>query len=79
MKVEELITDEKMNKAFENTNFGGAKPRELMQDTLFKNVCGYHSGHTIECIVKELNLVTKKGKLTKKGQNYLYFSFNPIG
>lgn len=74
MKEEELITDEQIEKAFENTNFGSAVPRELVKDSLLKLVCGYSSGHTIECIVKELSLVTKGGKITKKGQEYLYWS-----
>lgn len=72
-----MITDDQVDKAFKNTNFGSAVPRELIQDSLLKTACGFHSGHTIECIVKELKLVTTKRKLTKKGQNYLYFSIHP--
>lgn len=78
MKIEEMITDKQIEEVFDNTNFGSAIPRDLIQDALLKHVCGFASGHTIEQIIKELNLVTKGNRITKTGKLYLYFSLNPL-
>jgi hypothetical protein len=75
MKIEEIITDEQMIKAFGHSNFGNWKPREVLADTVLKYASGYQTGHTAKIIGLELGLITQKGTLTKKGKEYLYESF----
>jgi hypothetical protein len=78
-KLEDLITDKKIEIAWGNADFGeylNANKRELINNTILKCVCGYYTGHTAECIVKELGLVTDKWELTNKGRAYLFTAFS---
>jgi len=74
-KIEQLVTDKQLNKAFQGTNFGKRTPRELIRNGILKHTCGYYTGHTIECVLKEIGLLTEKGKPTKIGKEYLYLAF----
>lgn len=75
MNVDKIITNEFLENVFQYANFGNVTKRDVVKEALMKAVCGYHNGHTAECIIIELGLCTKKLKLTKKGQEYLYHSF----
>lgn len=75
MKVEEIISDERLNDAWGNSNFGDCTKRDVLADTLLKCASGYYTGHTAKCIAEELGLVTKKWTLTKNGKLYLYYAF----
>lgn len=70
-----ILTKSEIDTAFYRTNYGGTDPLEVLKTGLLKVACGYHNGHTTESILQELNLTTRKGKLTRKGQQYLYAAF----
>jgi tRNA(Ile)-lysidine synthase TilS/MesJ len=74
-ELEKLVSEKKLEVAFGNSNFGDITKREVIKSTLLKYACGYYSGYTAKCIVKELGLITEKLSLTKKGKEYLYYSF----
>lgn len=76
MNVNELVTDEQILKAFENTNFGAMHKRDLIRYGLLKVTCGYYNGHTLKHILIELGLTTQKLSITKKGKQYLYEAFS---
>ena len=62
-----IVTDEEIKKAFDGTNFGRADFRQLLNTSVLKKLVGYHCGHTITEIMKELGLIGKTEKPTKKG------------
>ena len=62
-----IITDEDIKKVFTGTNFGHENYRELLNASVLKKLVGYHCGHTITVIMKELGLIGKTEKPTKKG------------
>jgi len=76
-KVQDIITDEQMEKAWGNANFGSTDKREIIRNTLLKCASGYYTGHTAKCIVSELGLVYQsKWKLSKLGQQYLFAAYS---
>jgi len=75
-KLEKIISEIELKKAFGNSNFGNISNRDVLKSTLLKCASGYYSGHTAKCIVEELGLVTLKWTLTKKGKEYLYDAFS---
>lgn len=79
MKDKIVITDEQIEKAWGNSNFGdflNQNKRELVNNTVLKCASGYYTGHTSKRIVEELGLVTPKWRLTKKGKEYLYEAYS---
>lgn len=67
-----IVSDEELEVAFHNTNFGGADKRELLNASVFKRAVGYHCGHTITMIMVQLGLIGEKTwRVTKKGQKLL--------
>ncbi len=62
-----LVSDEEIEKAFRNTNFGRTDYRELLNASVLKKLVGYHCGHTITTIMQELGLIGKTGKPTERG------------
>ena len=78
MKVEEIITDEQLDIAWGYANFGDRSKRDVLKFALLKTSCGYHNGHTANCIIKELGLIGKH-MLTKKGKEYLWEAFGKYG
>ncbi len=68
----EILTDEEINKAWGNADFG---KDSMKRDIIYKNLCnraeGYHTGSTITAILKELGLIkltsSKVYHLTSKG------------
>lgn len=76
--VEDIVSDEQMNEAWANADFGACPRREVLRQELLKLASGYHTGKFATCILQELLLVDDKLKLTKLGQHYLYAAFgNP--
>lgn len=76
-KIELLVSDEQIEDAFKGTNFGDnydntPSKRCLIGQCLLKLNCGYNDGHTIKQICRELNLVTSKFNLNKKGKEFLF-------
>lgn len=68
MKTKPLpVSDEEIQKAFAGTNFGTTEYRKLLNSSVLKKLVGYHCGHTITCIMQELNLIGKTGKPTERG------------
>lgn len=72
-----LVSDETLNYAWGNANFGSSNKRDVIFDTLLKVTAGYHSGHTAMTICTELDLIggyTSGSKifLTGKGREYFY-------
>jgi hypothetical protein len=75
--VKEIITDEQLNDAWGNANFGNVDKREVLRNTLLKCAAGYKTGRTAECIVKELSLVKlTKWELTVIGKEYLFAAYS---
>jgi len=75
-ELEKLISDEELNTAWGNANFGDTSKRDVVKNALLKCASGYHTGNTAKCIVAELGLVTTKWTLTKLGKRYLYEAFS---
>lgn len=72
-----MITDEIIEKAFENTNFGSMSKRDLVRYGLLKVACGYYNGHTLKRILIDLALINEKSlTLTKEGKKYMYDAFS---
>lgn len=75
MTTYEILPQHEIETAFMGSNYGGTSNEDVLKTGLLKVACGYHNGHTTECILQELDLTDKKGKLTRKGQQYLYAAF----
>lgn len=67
-----IVSDEELEVAFHNTNFGRSDKRELLNASVLNRAVGYHCGHTITMIMVQLGLIGEKTwKVTKKGQKLL--------
>lgn len=73
---EKILTDEQINNAWGNADFGNMNKRDVISGALLKCASSYYTGHTAKCIVEELGLVTKKWTLTKIGKEYLFAHFS---
>lgn len=74
--VNSIVSDEELDDAWGNSNFGGNSKRDVIANTLLKCASGYESGKTAKAIVENLGLVKlSKWTLTKKGKEYLYEAF----
>ncbi len=72
--IDAHLTDEVINAAFENTNFGRTDFRTILAETVMKRAAGYHSGWTATTICMGLGLLSSKTQsATKLG---LTFAFN---
>lgn len=74
--AETILTDEQINKAWGNANFGDISKRQVIVDALEHFAKGYKPGSTAQAIVKELGLVERE-YLTDKGYEYLIASYQP--
>ena len=74
-RVKTIVSDEEIEKAFAGTDFGDRKPRALLGMAVLKTLTGYHSGHTITAIMRELGLIDHRGKTTKKGKDFCLWEF----
>ncbi len=68
----DVLTDEKINQAWGNANFGDRSKRSIIANALLKYACGYATGHTVMQICTELGLIGKTQRLTKQGKQYLW-------
>jgi hypothetical protein len=73
---EQIVTDQELEKAWGNANFGNMQKRDVIKGALLKCASGYLTGHTVKCILEELQLVTTRWTLTKKGKQYLFAAFS---
>ncbi len=75
--VYDIVTDKQIDLAWGNANFGEThSKRAIIANTILKCASGYQTGHTAECIVEDLGLVTKDWKLSQRGQRYLFAAFS---
>ena len=78
--MEEIITDEQINKVHANAQFGDTPKRDVVNYALLKCACGYHNGHTAQQIIAEHGLIydaSQRGPiaLTALGSTYLWAAF----
>lgn len=71
-----VISEKELERAFAGTNFGTTDHREILHTAMLKKACGYHCGHTITEIMKELRLIGHKGALLKRGIEFLRASYH---
>ncbi|MCW9541993.1 MULTISPECIES: hypothetical protein [Klebsiella] len=72
--IDAHLTDEVINSAFGNTNFGRDDFRTILAETVLKRAAGYHSGWTATTICMRLGLLSEKNQsATKLG---LIFAFH---
>lgn len=71
-----VISEKELERAFASTNFGTTGHREILHTAMLKKACGYHCGHTITEIMKELRLIGHKGALLKRGIEFLRASYH---
>lgn len=79
-KVEEIISDEEIEKVHAYADFGNRPKREVVNQALLKHACGFYQGFTSSQIIFEHGLVDKNPRegganLTEKGRQYLYAAF----
>lgn len=69
------LTDEQIEEAFKNTNFGTTKYREILVEGVRKTMLGQHNGWTMTMIIRNLGFgVSNKNdgnKVTKLGLEFL--------
>jgi hypothetical protein len=73
--METNVTDEEIEKAFTNTNFGNRDHRKLIEQGILKLQGGYISGHTLTVIMRELGLISEKSNVLKKGRRFIFSAF----
>ena len=77
-ELKALVTGEQIEKVWQNANFGDTPRREVIFNALHQIAGNFATGHTAECIVKELRLVGVKDTLTKKGAKYLFYAIKEL-
>jgi len=75
-KVEEIISNDEIERVHANANFGGMDKREVVNQGVLKCASGYYQGSTSTAIIKEHGLIDDKYELTPKGRMYLWAAFN---
>ena len=80
---ESILPDAHIEAAWGNARFGKeilngkeVLKRDIVANALLKYASGYLTGHTIECICRELGLITKNCNLTTFGKRYLFAHFS---
>ena len=73
-----VIGDDELTKAFAGTNFGSADHRQELHVAVLKKASGYHCGHTITTIMRELRLINTSGLPTKKGRRLISLAFHAL-
>lgn len=72
MSVQEIVSDEEVEKVHGSAQFGIPK-RAVLDLGVLKCASGYYQGFTSKVICIEHGLITPKTyKLTRKGQKYLW-------
>ncbi len=72
----DLLTDEQINHAWGNANFGSTPKREIIANSLLKYMCGFDTGRTAFLICNELELVNDKKIPTKLGKRYVWAHYS---
>ena len=75
MELKTGSTNEQLRAAWGNSNFGDTSKRNVLRVALLQYACKYSTGRTIECICKELGLITSQRSLTKTGNEYLFGAY----
>ena len=68
------VSDEEIEKAWGNANFGNVPKVDVIVDTLKKVAQAWSTGHTAMCIIKELGFVENRNNsigLSDRGLSYL--------
>lgn len=73
--IDAHLTDEVINSAFENTNFGRDDFRTILAETVMKRAAGYHSGYTATTICIRLGLLGKHDRPTKLGLTFAFHHY----
>nr|WP_279089135.1 Lar family restriction alleviation protein [Comamonas thiooxydans] len=73
-----VVSDDELAKAFAGTNFGSADHRQELHVAVLKKASGYHCGHTITTIMRELRLIGVHGLPTKKGRRLISLAFHAL-
>ena len=76
--MDEIISDEEIEKAFNGCNFGGCDPRQLLEQGVLKRLTDYGCGWTLTQIMRKLGLTTPKDRVTKKGKSFAMNAFYEI-
>ena len=74
-KVEEIISDEEIERVHANADFGHISKRDVVAMGVLKVAAGYYQGHTSKQIITEHGLVDGNYTLTAKGRTYLWAVF----
>ena len=74
--VENIVSDEELDKAWGNSNFGSMTKRDVVKFAVLKCASGYYQGYTSKIIANELGLINDKYEITPKGRQYLWAAFN---
>ena len=78
--MSEKTNNEKILKAFKNTNYGDNPNYEaIIFDTLLKLYLGFGVGRTSFCICSELNLIKKDKKPNKRGIQFMRDNYHLTG
>jgi hypothetical protein len=75
MSVEEIISNEEVERVHGNANFGGMKKRDVVDYGILKCASGYFQGSTSTAIIKAHGLITDEYEITPKGKMYLWEAF----
>lgn len=73
-----VVSDDELAKAFAGTDFGGADHRQELHVAVLKKACGYHCGHTITTIMRELGLIGASNLPTKKGRKLISLAYHAL-
>lgn len=73
--IDAHLTDEVINAAFRNTNFGRDDFRTILAETVLKRAAGYHSGYTATFICFRLGLLGKHDRPTKLGLTFAFHHY----
>lgn len=76
LDTRKVVSDDELAKAFSGTNFGESDHRQVLHVAVLKKACGYHCGHTITTIMRELHLIGVRGLPTKKGRKLISLAFH---
>lgn len=72
--VEQLVTDDELDRAWGNANFGGRTKREVVRLGTLKCLAGWHQGFTSKTICTELGLIDSQYRVTAKGRAYIWLA-----
>lgn len=73
--IDAHLTEEVINAAFENTNFGRDDFRTILAETVMKRAAGYHSGWTATTICTRLKLLGEQERPTKLGLTFAFHHY----